>query len=72
MNNLNDSSKTLATPINTSKIKSKNRIVEVRVNNSARAAAASLSSRPSRSLFKTKSLVKPLTNNLKKDSPANS
>lgn len=72
MNNSNNSSKTLATPIKTSKIKSKNRIVEVRVNNSTRAAAASLSSRPSRSLFKTKSLVKPLTNNLKKNSPANS
>lgn len=72
MNNSNNSSKTLATPIKTSMIKSKNRIVEVRVNNSTRAAAASLSSRPSRSLFKTKSLVKPLTNNLKKNSPANS
>ena len=68
MNKLNDSSKTLATPISTSKIKTKGRIVEVRVNNSTKAAAASLSSRPSRSLIKAKSLVKPLTSNLKKKS----
>lgn len=72
MNNLNDSSKTLATPINTSKIKTKGRIVEVRLNNSTKAAAALLSSRPSRSLIKAKSIVKPLANLKKKNSHANS
>ncbi len=74
MNNLNDKSNNTTTlkasPIEVSKIKTKGQIVEVRLNNSARAAAASLSSRPSRSLLKAKSMVKPLTGNLKRKGAA--
>ena len=66
MNNSNNNSKQTASTLDTSKVQTRGRTIEVKVESLKRSPAAKLSSRPSRSIFKAKSLMKPGLNLIKK------
>lgn len=68
MNNLNDKSNKTATPLKSAEIKVNGQVVEVKINQNRLSVAAKLSSRPSRSLIKAKSIMKPLGSIKKKGS----
>jgi hypothetical protein len=66
MNNSNNNSKQTASTLDTSKVQTRGRTIEVKVEGAKRSPASKLSSRPSRSIFKAKSLMKPGLNLIKK------
>lgn len=66
MNNSNTNSKQTASTLDTTKVQTRGRTIEVKIEGARRSPAAKLSSRPSKSLFKAKSLMKPGLNRVKK------
>lgn len=67
MNNLNNKSNQTASTLDTTKVQTRGRTIEVKVEGSRLSPAAKLSSRPTRSLFKAKSLMKPGVNLVKRN-----
>jgi hypothetical protein len=59
MNNLNNKSKQTASSLDKTKVQIGGRVIEVKLKDNSLSPTAKLSSRPVRSLFKTKSLTKP-------------
>lgn len=67
MNNSDNTSKQTASTLDTTKVQTRGRTIEVKIEGAKRSPAAKLSSRPSRSLFKAKSLMKPGVSLVKKN-----
>lgn len=69
MNNLNNKSKQTASTLDKARVQTRGRTIEVKLAQKV-SAAAKLSSRPSRSILKAKSLTKPCVSPVKKNSEA--
>ena len=66
MNNSDNTSKNTASTLDTAKVQTRGRTIEVKIEGARRSPAAKLSSRPTRSIIKAKSLMKPGLNRVKK------
>lgn len=69
MNNLNNKSNQTATTLDTNKVQTRGNKIEVKIAQRL-SAASKLSSRPSRSLIKAKSMMKPVVTPTKKSQNA--
>jgi|GEM_PF-2957167 len=63
MNNLNDKSKNTAASLDTKVIRTSSNVIEIKAPFTGFSAAGKLSARPTRSLFKSKSIKKPFMAN---------
>ncbi|MCF8058813.1 MAG: hypothetical protein K9K67_05935 [Bacteriovoracaceae bacterium] len=62
---MNDKSKQTASTLDKTKVQIQGRIIQVKVKESSVSPASKLSSRPVRSLFKAKSIMKPFASSKK-------